>query len=464
MEGHKKHDKQPLTVFKSQRVVLPDGVAPASVVTRNGKIIAILPYNNVGNELGNSDEILYINTLDFGNLVLMAGIVDSHVHINEPGRTHWEGFVTATKAAAAGGVTTVVDMPLNSIPPTTTVENLEEKMRAATNHITVDVAFWGGIIPGNQDKLVPLLEAGVRGFKCFLCPSGVDEFPMVSRQDLEAAYVQLQNTTGTILFHAEVDCCPTSAQSTATPIVYSTFLESRPGKMETEAIRLVIELCQHYRVPSHIVHLSCADAIPLIKEAKKNGIPITVETCPHYLTLAAGDVPMKATQFKCCPPVREQSNQNKLWEGIMDGVIDLVVSDHSPAPQDLKCVDTGDFMKAWGGISSLQLALPLVWTYGSRKGLTLEDVTRLLSRNPAKLARLQHKGSIAVGLDADFVVWNPDEDVLVTTEMLQFRHKLSPYLGKILQGKVMVTILRGRIIYNDGEFTSNQIGCLLNSA
>jgi len=235
--------------------------------------------------------------------------------------------------------------------------------------------------------------------------------------------------------------------------------------MEVEAIRLVIELCRRYRVPSHIVHLSCADAIPLIEEAKKNGIPLTVETCPHYLTLASGDVPTKATQFKCCPPVREQSNQDKLWKGVLDGVIDLVVSDHSPAPQDLKCVDTGDFMKAWGGISSLQLALPLVWTYGSPKGLTLGDVTRLLSRNTAKLARLhQYKGSIAIGCDADFVVWNPDGDVLVTREMLQFRHKFSPYLGKVLKGDVIRTILRGNVVYDNGQLISNPIGHLLNSA
>jgi len=287
---------------------------------------------------------------------------------------------------------------------------------------------------------------------------------MVSQQDLEIAYIQLQNTAATILFHAEVDCCPTSTQSSATPIVYNTFLESRPGIMETEAIRMVIKLCQRYRVPSHIVHLSCADAIPLIKEAKKNGVPITVETCPHYLTLAAGDVPMKATQFKCCPPVREQCNQDQLWKGVLDGVIDMVVSDHSPAPQDLKCVDTGDFMKAWGGISSLQLALPLIWTHGSPKGLSLEDVTRLLSHNTAKLARLQHhKGSIAIGLDADFVVWNPDGDVLVTREMLQFRHKLSPYLGQILKGDVIRTILRGDVVYSNGQLVSEPIGRLLNS-
>jgi len=302
-------DGQPLVVFKSKQVVLPDGVAPASIVTKNGKIVAIQAYDADRDGLGISDELLCTETHDFGSLVLMAGIVDSHVHINEPGRTHWEGFVTATRAAAAGGVTTVVDMPLNSIPPTTTVENLETKMNAAVDHVSVDVAFWGGIIPGNQDKLVPLLKAGVRGFKCFLCPSGVDEFPMVSQQDLEAAYVQLQNTSATILFHAEVDCCPTWMPSSETPIVYNTFLESRPGVMETEAIRLVIELCKRYRVPSHIVHLSCADAIPLIEEAKKDGVLITVETCPHYLTLAAGDVPMKATQFKCCPPIREQTNQ-----------------------------------------------------------------------------------------------------------------------------------------------------------
>lgn len=443
-----------IVVFKSHRVVLPHGVASAAVVTKNGQIVAVKGYDDSRIALGINDEYQPISVIDLGNLVLSPGVVDSHVHVNEPGRTHWEGFTTATRAAAAGGVTTIVDMPLNSIPPTTTKENFFEKFTAAADNVFVDVAFWGGIIPGNQDELIPLLREGVRGFKCFMCPSGVDEFPQAKEEDLEIAFQRLQNSSTTILFHAEVECC--SAVSTNTeeiPSVYQGFLQSRPGVMEVEAIRLVIELCRRYRVQSHIVHLSCAEAIPLIAQAKKDGVPITVETCPHYLTLSAEEVPVKATQFKCCPPIRDKSNQDLLWSGLLDGTIDLVVSDHSPAPQDLKCVDTGDFMKAWGGISSLQLVLPLLWTFGHPKGLSFTDLSRFLSYNTAKLARLHHrKGSIAVGLDADFVIWNPDEQITVTPEMLHFRHKLSPYLGKVLNGRVVMTVLRGQIVFNNDAF------------
>ncbi|KAK4026354.1 hypothetical protein OUZ56_015357 [Daphnia magna] len=443
-----------IVVFKSHRVVLPHGVASAAVVTKNGQIVAVKGYDDSRIALGINDEYQPISVIDLGNLVLSPGVVDSHVHVNEPGRTHWEGFTTATRAAAAGGVTTIVDMPLNSIPPTTTKENFLEKFTAASDNVFVDVAFWGGIIPGNQDELIPLLREGVRGFKCFMCPSGVDEFPQAKEEDLEIAFQRLQNSSTTILFHAEVECC--SAVSTNTeeiPSVYQGFLQSRPGVMEVEAIRLVIELCRRYRVQSHIVHLSCAEAIPLIAQAKKDGVPITVETCPHYLTLSAEEVPVKATQFKCCPPIRDKSNQDLLWSGLLDGTIDLVVSDHSPAPQDLKCVDTGDFMKAWGGISSLQLVLPLLWTFGHPKGLSFTDLSRFLSYNTAKLARLHHrKGSIAVGMDADFVIWNPDEQITVTPEMLHFRHKLSPYLGKVLNGRVVMTVLRGQIVFNNDAF------------
>lgn len=346
-------------------------------------------------------------------------------------------------------------MPLNSIPPTTTRENFCTKYQSASGNVIVDVAFWGGIVPGNQDELVPLLSDGVRGFKCFMCPSGVDEFPQVKEEHLEIAFQKLQNSSSTILFHAEVECCSAVSENIfeGPPNVYRGFLQSRPGVMEVEAIRLVIELCRRYRVPSHIVHLSCAEAIPLIAQAKKDGVPITVETCPHYLTLSAEEVPAKATQFKCCPPIRGKDNQDLLWQGLLDGVIDLVVSDHSPAPQDLKCVDTGDFMKAWGGISSLQLVLPLLWTFGQPKGLSLNDVSRFLSYNTSKLARLDHrKGSIAVGMDADFVVWNPDESITVTPDILHFRHKLSPYLGKNLKGRVVMTILRGETIFKDEVF------------
>lgn len=454
----------PYAAVKSRRVVLTDRVAPATLVIRDGRIAALLEYEASRDRIILESQNEPGAVLDVGDLVVMAGLVDSHVHVNDPGRAHWEGFPTATLAAAAGGVTTIVDMPLNSLPPTTTADNLAVKVQAAQGQVHVDVAFWGGIIPGNQDDLVPLLKAGARGFKCFMCHSGVDEFPQVVRNDLETAYSRLQNTSSRILFHAEVDCCHAVQHSDKEPHLYQSFLESRPDEMEIQAIALVIELCRKYRVPSHIVHLSCAGTIPMITDAKNEGIPLTVETCPHYLTLAAEDVPAKATQFKCCPPIRNKANQDKLWAAVLDGTIDMVVSDHSPAPSELKCTETGDFMRAWGGIASLQLVLPLTWSHGRPLGLSLIDLTRLLSAKTARLAGLDHrKGRIAVGLDADLVIWDPDADVEVTKELLHFRHKMSPYLGQVLRGRIETTVLRGRAVYTwaQGHIAATPSGVLL---
>uniref|UniRef100_A0A4W6EXG8 allantoinase n=1 Tax=Lates calcarifer TaxID=8187 RepID=A0A4W6EXG8_LATCA len=376
--------------------------------------------------------------LDVGDSVVMPGIVDSHVHVNEPGRTSWEGFWTATKAAAAGGVTTIVDMPLNSIPPTTTLGNFHEKLREATGKCFVDTAFWGGVIPGNQV---------VAGFKCFLIHSGVEEFPHVTNCDLHAAMKQLQGTGSVLLFHAELDVQQTTEES-GDPSQYSTFLESRPDVMEVEAIRTVTELCLQYQVRCHIVHLSSAKPLKLIQKARQAGAPLTVETTHHYLSLCAENIPAGATQFKCCPPIRGSNNQEQLWSALKAGQIDMVVSDHSPCTPDLKKLDTGDFSQAWGGISSLQFGLPLFWSSAKKRGFQLSDVVRLLSRKTAQLCGLDNqKGSLGPGYDADLVIWDPEREFEIT-----------PYLGITLQGVVYATILRGRLVYKEGSFCPEPLG------
>ncbi|KAJ8277077.1 hypothetical protein GJAV_G00071240 [Gymnothorax javanicus] len=391
--------------------------------------------------------------LDVGNMLVMPGVVDCHVHVNEPGRTTWEGYWTATRAAAAGGVTTIVDMPLNSIPPTTTLSNFQEKMKAATGQCFVDTAFWGGVIPDNQLELQPMIQAGVAGFKCFLIHSGVDEFPHVTDADLHAAMKQLQDTGSVLLFHAEREVQQPSGED-GDPSDYSTFLKSRPDIMELEAIKTVIELCQQYQVRCHIVHLSSAQPLEIINAARQAGAPLTVETTHHYLTLSAEDVPPKATQYKCCPPIRDRANQEKLWSALKAEQIDMVVSDHSPCTPDLKKLESGDFIEAWGGISSLQFGLPLFWTFASQKGFSLADVVRILCQKPAQLSCLdKQKGSLIPGYDADLVIWDPEKEFEVQEENIHHKNKLTPYIGFKLRGEVHATIVRGRIVYKQGSFS-----------
>jgi len=378
----------------------------------------------------------------------------AHVHLNEPGRADWEGFSTGTKAAASGGVTTVVDMPLNSIPPTTTVENYQAKRIAAQEQCQTDVAFWGGVIPGNQDHLKPLLDAGIKGFKCFLIESGVDDFPCVSKADLEQAMQVLQYTSTVLLFHAELQLDPANfPDEPADPTTYSTFLDSRPEKLETDAIALITSLQKKYPdLRCHIVHLSASSALPLIRAVRAAGMNLTVETCFHYLCLSADDIPGGHTEFKCCPPIREATNRNSLWDGLKEGLIDCIVSDHSPCVAELKKLEEGDIMKAWGGISTLGLGLSLLWTEGARRGVSIAQIINWTSTKTAEHAGLSHlKGQLRVGLDGDFMIWNPKAEFTVTKESLHFKNKLCPYVGMTLRGSVEETYLRGFLVYKSPE-------------
>jgi allantoinase len=413
--------------------------------------------------------------------VLMPGLVDTHVHVNEPGRSDWEGFATATRAAAAGGVTTLVDMPLNSIPPTTTLAGFQTKLEAARDQCNVDVGFWGGVVPGNTAELTGLWEAGAVGFKCFLIHSGVDEFPNVTEEDLREAMPVLARLGAVLIVHAELPgpisraglpACPETNETgleemerterNISPASYRTFLESRPRAAEDEAVALMIRMSRETGCRVHIVHHSSADSLGLLRDARAKGAEITAETCPHYLHFAAEDIPDRATEFKCCPPIRERENREQLWHALSSGVIDMVVSDHSPCPPELKRRHDGDFLLAWGGISSLQLRLPVMWTEARQRGHSIEDLENWLCRQPAKLVGWgQRKGAIAIGYDADLVAWNPDEEFTVTAGMIEHRHKLTPYNGERLRGVVETTFLRGEKIYQRGEFTGGLKGRLL---
>ncbi|KAF5307938.1 hypothetical protein FQR65_LT06505 [Abscondita terminalis] len=363
--------------------------------------------------------------IDVGENVIMPGIIDSHVHVNEPGRTDWEGFETATKAAAAGGITTIVDMPLNSIPPTTTLKNFHEKLKVAEGKAFVDVAFWGGVIPGNADELISMVNAGVVGFKCFMCESGVEEFPKVTEDDIEKAMRTLEGTNIVLAFHAEVDGTVALGSNGGLKENFETFLRTRPPTMEIDAINIIIKLAQKYRIRVHIVHLSAAGALPLIAEIKSKGVDLTVETCHHYLSLKSEDVPNKATQYKSAPPIRDLNNQKLLWEALKNGTIDMVVSDHSPCTADLKLQETGDFLKAWGGISSVQFGLPLFWTQLKNRGLSIFDINKYMTNNPAKLVGLHNvKGQIAPNYDADLVIWNPHATITIEESMIQHKNKV----------------------------------------
>ncbi len=431
-------------VVSSTRVVTPQGVKPASVVITGCRIEVVA---------GRGAAPTAPKQLDVENAVIMPGIVDGHVHINEPGRTAWEGFASATTAAAAGGVTTVIDMPLNSSPVTTTPSALEAKRAAARDACVVDYGFWGGIVPGNTSELEALIRAGVRGFKCFLVPSGIDEFPASTEQELRTAMPLLAQHGVPLLVHAEAPGrIENAAQMAGDPRAYRTYLASRPPEAEHEAIQLLIRLCREFGCRVHIVHLSSAGALNDIEAAKTSGLPLTVETCPHYLTFAAEDIPEGATTFKCAPPIRERGNREQLWTGLRERIIDLIATDHSPCPPDMKCLATGDFITAWGGVSSLQLLLSAVWTEAVDRGHDLCDVGRWLCEQPAQLAGIHNiKGRIAPGWDADLVIWNPEQTFTVSSTRLYHRHKLTPYEGRRLRGTVLQTFLRGMVVFDSGR-------------
>ncbi|MFE1754767.1 allantoinase AllB [Streptomyces anandii] len=430
-------------VLRSTRVVTPEGTRPASVVVAGGTITAVLPQDTEAPPGARLE--------DLGDDVLLPGLVDTHVHVNDPGRTEWEGFWTATRAAAAGGITTLVDMPLNSLPPTTTVDNLRIKQDVARDKAHIDVGFWGGSLPGNVKDLRPLHEAGVLGFKAFLSPSGVEEFPHLTQDELARSLAEIASFDGLLVVHAEDPRHLAAAPQHGGP-KYADFLASRPHHAEDTAIAALIDRARRLDARVHVLHLSSGDALPLIAAARADGVRITVETCPHYLTLTAEEVPDGASEFKCCPPIREAANQDLLWQALADGTIDCVVTDHSPSTADLK---TDDFATAWGGISGLQLSLSAVWTEARRRGHGLDDVVRWMSAHTARLAGLDaRKGAIAPGRDADFAVLAPEETFTVDPAALHHRNRVTAYAGRTLHGVVRSTWLRGERIVADGEFTA----------
>jgi allantoinase len=443
-----------LQAFLARRVITPEGIRPAAILVEGERIKAVVSPNEVP---GDGCEIR-----DFGEATILPGLVDSHVHINDPGRSQWEGFETATRAAAVGGYTLLVDMPLNCLPATTTVDALKAKRAAAQGKCRVDWAAWGGVVHDNQNHNEALAAAGVPGFKCFLINTGIDGFTMVTEQQLRAALPHVAQTGLPLLVHAElpgpVDRA-TQALANADWKSYSTYLQSRPDEAELAAIRLMLSLCREYGFRLHIVHLSTSQALPELRAARSEGLAVTVETCPHYLHLCAEMIADGATLNKCAPPIRSRENRERLWQGLSNGTIDLVVTDHSPCPPAMKRLAEGNFKTAWGGIASLSVALPLMWTEASTRGFTLLDLARWMAAEPARLAGCdKRKGRIAAGYDADFVVFDSDSEFVVTEEKLHHRHPVSAYLGETLRGVVKATYLRGNPVFAEGIFPGEPVG------
>jgi allantoinase len=436
-----------IEAFLSRRVVTPHGIKTAAVLVEDGRILDVVPTDRLPAQ---------ILVKDFGDAAILPGLVDSHVHINEPGRTEWEGFRTATRAAAAGGYTLLVDMPLNCLPPTTTVIALEAKRAAASGQCQVDWMAWGGVVSDNQEHIEGLAAAGVPGFKCFLIHPGIEGFTMVAEQELRAALPHVARTGLPLLVHAElpgpVDAA-TQRLAEADWSKYATYLQSRPDEAELSAIQLMISLCREYHFRLHIVHLATSQALDMLRAAKLDGLPVSVETCPHYLHLSFEKIPDGQTLFKCAPPIRSRENCEGLWQGLQEGVVDLVATDHSPCPPEMKRLGERSFRTAWGGISSLSLALPVMWTEASGRGFTLADIARWMAEGPARLAGCElRKGRVAKDCDADFAVFEPEAEFIATKDHLPYRHRVSPYLGEKLRGVVKATYLGGKCVFSDGEF------------
>jgi allantoinase len=435
-------------ILRSRNVVTPQGIRPAAVHIHDRLIERVGDYENIPADAPVDD---------YGDLTIMPGIVDSHVHVNEPGRTEWEGFDTATRAAAAGGVTTIVDMPLNSIPPTTSVAALEAKVHALQGKCRVDVALWGGAVPGNANELRPMLDAGACGFKCFLVDSGVPEFGNLDARGLEEALNALRKTGAPLLVHAELGehlHAPAGDDRS-----YASYLATRPRRAEDEAIELVYMLAQKTRTHAHIVHLSSANGLDVLRRAREQNVPLTAETTPHYLFFDAERVPDGATEFKCAPPIRDHANREELWRGIEESLLIAIVSDHSPCTPELKRMVEGDIARAWGGIASLQFGLSIVWTEAKKRGIALEKIVGLMTTGPATLAGLDdRKGKLAAAYDADIIVFDPDAQFVVKTEQVEHRHKVTPYAGETLTGVVHATYVRGNKVWQDGKHLGNAVG------
>jgi len=433
--------------IKSQKALLPEpgkrlGVLkPALIEIRDGKFFKTYNYQ---------DQISGISILDFGNKVVMPGLVDTHVHMNEPGRTEWEGISTATQAAAAGGITTLVDMPLNSIPPTTTVSALNIKRESAQKTAFVDYGFWGGVIPGNEKDLEPLIQNGILGFKCFMIESGVIEFPMSSEEIIRKSLPILAKHQVPLLVHAELQGFAPSSQLSSQN--YESYLLSRPDSWEVSAIELLIRLAKEFDTQIHVVHLSSAKALTILKNAQTQGIKISAETCPHYLVLKSEDIAQGATQFKCAPPIRNNENREHLWLGLLEGTVDFIVSDHSPCSPHLKQMDSGDFSLAWGGIAGLQFGLSLIWTEMKKRNLSIPELSYWMSEAPSDfLGAPSKRGRIEPGADADFTIWDPEKEFILTESQIFHRHKVTPYLGMPLFGVVEKTFVRGNCVFDTGK-------------
>jgi allantoinase len=446
-------------VVRGERIAMSGGVMPATLHLAGGRIMRVSHIDDVGGALASE-------VLDAGELVVLPGLVDTHVHVNEPGRTEWEGFATATSAALAGGVTTLLDMPLNSIPATTKASALERKREAAANQCRADVGFLAGVVPGNTGDLQQLWADGVFGFKCFLVPSGVEEFRNVTEPDLRKAMPVLAQLRAPLLVHAELPgplAAAATEESERDSRLYAAYLASRPPAAEVQAVQLMLELAREHKVRVHIVHVSAKEVIPLLRDARANGVPVSAETCPHYLALEAERIPAGATEFKCAPPIRESANREALWSALEEGVLDFIVSDHSPCPPALKKRESGDFFAAWGGIASLELGLPVIWSEMRARSLPVERIARWMSESAARLVGLHRlRGRLATGYQADFAVLDPTDAFTVDPTRLHQKHPLTPYAGRALHGRVNATYLRGQLVYADGETVGPPIGHLLN--